>query len=210
MPKSHRRWDAKLYKLGVSVVAQKCPADRVWNCLPVLVRPKVGPKAVEKNQVKDGQFRAIPIHPDLKPALMKWREIWESKQAQAGRTHDWIFFHPVFPDKRALGFRRSFEEACKNAGLPNMRSYDLRHFFISEAVMAGCELMIIARWAGHGSVRMIERVYGHLRPDYHAAQIAKIGFAAKITPSVQGVSLGSVGAPLAEMAGGCFPASPAS
>lgn len=53
----------------------------------------------------------------------------------------------------------------------------------------------IARWAGHGSVRMIEKVYGHLRHDYHAAQIAKIGFAAKITPSVQGVPLGSMGVP---------------
>ena len=160
--------------------------DIDWERNLVIVRPKIGPKAVEKNQVKDGQFRAIPIHPELKPALIKWREIWESKQAQVGRTHDWIFFHPVFPDKRALGFRRSFEEACKKAGLEGMRSYDLRHFFISEAVMAGCELMVIAKWAGHGSVRMIEKVYGHLRPDYHAAQIAKIGFAAKITPSVQG------------------------
>jgi integrase len=150
--------------------------DIDWARNLVIVRPKVGPKAVEKNQVKDGRFRAIPIHPELKPALIKWREIWESKQAQAGRTHDWIFFHPVFPDKRALGFRRSFEEACKKAGLEGMRSYDLRHFFISEAVMAGCELMVIARWVGHGSVSMIEKVYGHLRPEYHAAQIAKIGF----------------------------------
>lgn len=42
--------------------------------------------------------------------------------------------------------------------------------------MAGCEILVVCKWAGHGSVRMIEKVYGHLSPQYHADQIAKIQF----------------------------------
>lgn len=150
--------------------------DINWERNLIIVRPKSGPKACDKNQLKDGEFRAIPIHQDLKLALIRWKESWERIQTEHGHKHDWIFFHPKFPEQRALGFRRSFEAACKNAGLQGVRSYDFRHFFISEAVMAGCELMVIAKWAGHGSVRMIEKVYGHLSPKYHADQIAKIQF----------------------------------
>lgn len=136
----------------------------------IIVRPKNG------NPLKDGEFRAIPIHPELKPVLIAWRQRWEEIQGAIGTPHDWVFFYPADPTQRALGFRRSFMRACKNAGIPNTRSYDFRHFFISEAVMAGCELMAVAKWAGHGSVRMIEKVYGHLSPDYHVAQMAKIQF----------------------------------
>jgi hypothetical protein len=38
--------------------------------------------------------------------------------------------------------------------------------------------MAVTKWAGHGSVRMIEKVYGHLSPEYHADQMAKIDFGA--------------------------------
>jgi integrase len=144
--------------------------DINWERNLIIVRPKDG------NRVKDGEFRAVPIHPELKPALLAWKSRWEEVQLAHGMPHKWVFFYPADPTQRALGFRRSFVRACKNAGIPNTRSYDFRHFFISEAVMAGCELMAIAKWAGHGSVSMIEKVYGHLRPEYHAAQIAKIGF----------------------------------
>ena len=48
--------------------------------------------------------------------------------------------------------------------------YDFRHLWISEALMAGVDLMTVARMAGT-SVRMIETVYGHFRRDhYDAAQ----------------------------------------
>lgn len=144
--------------------------DINWDRNLIIVRPKDG------NRVKSGEFRAVPIHPVLRPALLEWKARWDEVQLAHGLPHKWVFFYPADPTRRALGFRRSLMHACKCAGIPNTRSYDFRHFFISEAVMAGCELMAIAKWVGHGSVRMIEKVYGHLSPSYHAAQIAKIGF----------------------------------
>jgi integrase len=136
----------------------------------VIVRPKNG------NPLKDGEFRAIPIHAALRPALVEWKRKWDEVMAKIGKPHDWVFYHPTHPEQRALGYRRSFERACKNAGLPDTTSYHLRHLFLSECVMAGCDLMAITMWAGHGSVRMLEKVYAHLAPRYHADQMAKVGF----------------------------------
>src|SRR5262249_49054142 len=48
------------------------------------------------------------------------------------------------------------------------RIYDFRHLGISEALMAGVDLMTVARMAGT-SVRMIETVYGHFRQDHFIA-----------------------------------------
>ncbi len=48
--------------------------------------------------------------------------------------------------------------------------YSLRHLWISEALMAGLDLLLVARMAGTG-VKMIESTYGHFRSQsYHDAQ----------------------------------------
>jgi integrase len=45
--------------------------------------------------------------------------------------------------------------------------YDFRHLWISDMLMAGVDVMTVARMAGT-SVRMIETVYGHFRTDQFA------------------------------------------
>ena len=52
--------------------------------------------------------------------------------------------------------------------------YDFRHLWISEALMAGVDLMTVARMAGT-SVRMIETVYGHFRRDHYVAAQRAVG-----------------------------------
>lgn len=49
----------------------------------------------------------------------------------------------------------------------NISIYDFRHLWISEALMAGVDVMTVAKMAGT-SVRMIETVYGHFRSDHFA------------------------------------------
>ena len=62
---------------------------------------------------------------------------------------------------------KCFCEARKAAGLPQMTSHTLRHFFISQAIMSNdVSTFTIAKWVGHRGTRMIEEVYGHLRSGY--------------------------------------------
>src|SRR5439155_12175621 len=55
--------------------------------------------------------------------------------------------------------------------------HDLRHHFISYAVMSGVDFMTIARWAGHkdGGI-LIGKVYGHLADWHRKAQAARLNF----------------------------------
>jgi hypothetical protein len=40
--------------------------------------------------------------------------------------------------------------------------------------MSGVEMFTVAKWAGHRNTKMIEEVYGHLSPEYRAAQMLKL------------------------------------
>lgn len=142
----------------------------------ISIRPKVG------NQLKNSAVRYVEIHPELKPILLKWKMDWDEVFDKRHKRHpdeqcpphDWVFFNPHAQLDRAVGFRKCFCKARKNAGIPKMTSHTLRHYFISQAVMSGVELLTIAKWVGHIGTKMIERVYGHLRPDYRLDQMSKV------------------------------------
>jgi integrase len=50
--------------------------------------------------------------------------------------------------------------------LPRIGFHGLRHTWASHAVMSGVPLMVVANNLGHKDTRMVEKVYGHLAPDY--------------------------------------------
>jgi len=62
------------------------------------------------------------------------------------------------------------------SGIPHFRPYDLRHLFVSKAIMSGVDTFTISKWTGHQSTRMIEQVYGHLTPEFRAKQMGRIDF----------------------------------
>lgn len=63
------------------------------------------------------------------------------------------------------------------AKLQKIGFHDLRHHFISYAVMSGIDFMTIARWVGHqdGGV-LIGKVYGHLADDHRKRMAAQMSF----------------------------------
>jgi len=147
------------------------------------IRPKEG------NELKNGKFRVVEMHPELRPILLAWRDEWQKihdrwwhrenvESRRKGRgllpDHQWVFINPKRHGERADCFRRAFYKARKDAGLPKMTSHTLRHYFISQCVMSGINLFTIAKWVGHANTRMIEETYGHLSPDYRREQMAML------------------------------------
>lgn len=61
--------------------------------------------------------------------------------------------------------------------------HDLRHHFISYAVMSCLDFMTIARWVGHkdGGI-LIGKVYGHLADEHRKAQAARMNFGPAVVP----------------------------
>ena len=72
----------------------------------------------------------------------------------------------VFNKKGAKigNFKKSFQTACRNAGLKDLRIHDLRHVFASKMVMNGTSLYITGELLGHRTTQMTKR-YSHLVPD---------------------------------------------
>ena len=121
---------------------------------------------------KDGE-RTIEMHPKVKEMLLAWRAHW---QAVFGNNppHQWVFFHPQNPSLRAKSFRKAFENARNKAGLPHLRSYDLRHMFCSFSLMNGIDKDVIRQWMGHKSFQMIDEIYTHFLDDYRKQQMRKL------------------------------------
>lgn len=144
----------------------------------ISVRPKPG------NPLKTGRWRPVEINEQLAPVLGQWRVEWDRHFADLGRSgeHDWVFFNPRKPGQRCETFRKSFEEACRKAGLKDITMYSMRHYFISKALMSGVDIFTVTKWVGHSSTKMITEVYGHLSPTFRKGQMAKI----RIEPAAAG------------------------
>lgn len=138
------------------------------------IRPKEG------HELKNGRFRVVDIHPELRTILLEWKAKWDHLYAKMrqrypnSKEHQWVFVHPHNHDERANRFCGSFYQARKKAHLPKMTSHTLRHYFISQCVMSGIDTFTIAKWVGHRNTKMVEEVYGHLTPDFKSEQMAKL------------------------------------
>lgn len=143
----------------------------------IWVRPKAG------NPVKNRRKRRVPMHAELRPVLLRWRDEWCALQTRhqerwhkgsPGFEHDWVFIHPRNHDERTDCFRRSLYMVRKMAGLPRLTSYSLRHYFASRCIASKIDLFTISRWMGHKNTKMVEEIYGHLTEDRSAVEMKKL------------------------------------
>ena len=51
-----------------------------------------------------------------------------------------------------------------SAGLPHVRLHDLRHFYASGLITAGCDVVTVQRALGHSSATTTLNTYSHLWP----------------------------------------------
>lgn len=138
--------------------------------------------STESNPLKEGSQRFVDLHPQLENTLKIWRCRWVEK---FGGTppHNFVFYNPQNPTERARNFRGSFRTARRKAGLPWLRSYDLRHYFISWAVMQNIDTQTIMKWAGHKSSAMIDEVYTHLQKGHTKTKMSSLHFGLNQTTS---------------------------
>jgi integrase len=72
---------------------------------------------------------------------------------------------------------RALSNACERLGMPKIRPYDLRHFFITSCIESGVDVATVAKWAGHkdGGV-LILRTYTHTRADHSLSEARRVKF----------------------------------
>src|SRR4051812_1733221 len=58
-----------------------------------------------------------------------------------------------------------WRQARKRGGLGHLRLHDLRHFYASGLIAAGCDVVTVQRALGHASANTTLATYSHLWPD---------------------------------------------
>ncbi|MEM3434460.1 MAG: site-specific integrase [Candidatus Methanomethyliaceae archaeon] len=113
---------------------------------------------------KNYEPRHIPMCETLKAVF---RELFVNRRLDT----DWVFYNPVDPSQRLKDIKRSFNSACKKAGIVDFHFHDLRHTCASWLVMSGVDLRTVAEILGHKTIRMTLR-YSHLSPEHTKAAVS--------------------------------------
>jgi integrase len=83
------------------------------------------------------------------------------------------FVSPDNDGTKQRDWRRWFEDAVKEANIPDFHFHDNRHTFASRLVMAGVDLKTVQELLGHKSIVQTMR-YAHLSGDHRRAAVAKM------------------------------------
>lgn len=118
---------------------------------------------IEIIKSKNGEKRAVAVVGDA----LKWLKVW--KRESALRFGGYVFgnetgFAPFY-------YSKAWGEIKKTASLDNFRFHDLRHGFVTSALQAGMNPVMVQLVSGHKSGHMLKR-YAHLVTDV-AQQIAE-------------------------------------
>ena len=104
---------------------------------------------------KNGERREIPINNTLRASL----------QSITRRIDVPYVFYDKTTGEPYRYIKRSFNTACRRAGIRDFRFHDLRHTFASHLVMAGVDITTVKELLGHKSLTMTLR-YAHLAPSH--------------------------------------------
>lgn len=122
---------------------------------------------------KNGDARVVPIHPDVRPALLQYiynRPQWSGPElflaSDGGRGVRGPLTH--------WGVRQMLERRCEQAGLPRLNPHSLRHGFATTMLNAGASLESISHMMGHSSTALTQSTYAMwleegLQREYKAA-----------------------------------------
>ena len=133
---------------------------------------------------KNRTGRVVDFNPKLRAHLMDMHK-------RCAPDSQWLFASPQRGDKdiHARTFRESLKLVRAHAAreqptLAAKAFHDLRHHFISYAVMSGIDLMTIASWAGHkdGGI-LVGKVYGHLADSHKKEQAQRMNFGPAVIPA---------------------------
>ena len=87
--------------------------------------------------------------PDTVAVLRDYVELWEQERHLLAQDTRLVF---VWPDGRALHpdtITALFHKHCEGAGLPRIRLHDVRHSYVTAALLAGVPAKVISERLGH-------------------------------------------------------------
>jgi integrase len=150
--------------IGRKAMLQACRACSHWETqvairvafysglrLGELLRVQPEGDALVLHDTKNGDRRAVPVHPKIRHLLR---------------------FLPLKSPK--ITIQRAWQRARARVGMEHVTLHDLRHSAASEMVNAGVDLFVVGKVLGHRDSRSTQR-YSHLTADTLAGAVGLIG-----------------------------------
>ena len=109
---------------------------------------------------KNGEFREVPMIPDMRQML----EAMRAQRASEPETERVV---------RVRECQKAMDNAAGKVKMKRITHHDLRHLFATRCIESGVDIPTVSRWLGHkdgGALAM--KVYGHLR-DQHSTDMAQ-------------------------------------
>jgi excisionase family DNA binding protein len=111
---------------------------------------------VKAESSKSGRARVIPVNKALAAVLSVLKTKAGGKQG-----HVFLYQDPATGKQRPVKtIRKAFNQACRRAGIKNLRFHDLRHTFGSRLSSRGADLVSVKNLLGHANLKTTE-VYLH-------------------------------------------------
>ena len=150
--------------IGRKAMLQACRACTHWETqvairvafysglrLGELLRVQPEGDALVLHDTKNGDRRAVPVHPKIRHLLR---------------------FLPLTAPK--ITIQRAWQRARARVGMEHVTLHDLRHSAASEMVNAGVDLFVVGKVLGHRDSRSTQR-YSHLTAETLAGAVGRIG-----------------------------------
>jgi integrase len=147
-------------RLGEAAGAQLGDIDFLRRTLTVsrqVQRVLGGP--VDIAPPKYGSERAVYLPDELVAMLARHVELI------GVRPDGWLFVGPGGLPPNGDVVRREWLRTLRAAGVTGVRLHDLRHFYASALIAAGCDVVTVQRALGHSSATTTLSTYSHLWPD---------------------------------------------
>jgi integrase len=122
---------------------------------------------LEETKTK-GSRRVVRLLPSVLHALVAHRQHQEKQREVAGK--EWIESGFLFTNEKGSPVdrhnltNRHFRPILKEAELPRIRLYDLRHTAATLSLAAGIPVKVVSEMLGHASVALTLDVYSHVLP----------------------------------------------
>jgi integrase len=121
---------------------------------------RAGAGGVEIRAPKYGSERTVFL-PD---ALLAMLSQLISRRGTAGEPAAWLFVGTNGNPPYAGTIWHRWKAACLAAELKAVRLHDLRHFYASGLIAAGCDVVTVQRALGHHNASVTLQTYAHLWP----------------------------------------------
>jgi integrase len=117
---------------------------------------RAGGGAVEITPPKYGSERDVSLPDELLTMLARHVE-----NGVVGRER-WLFGTGTPPHQNTVGY--AYRKITKSLGLEHFTLHDLRHFYASGLIAAGCDVVTVQRALGHAKATTTLNTYSHLWP----------------------------------------------